>query len=263
LSELGAEVVKADLTSELGVSKALQGCWGVFGVTNFYDAKIKDDPNNEEQQGKNLAKAALDAGVKCFVWSTLPSSEKLSGGKLVSQIYEGKHHVDSYIQEIGLPATFLYTGNFYENMNLRGHVVYEKGSDRIEFHQPVILPDTKLAMLYVEKDLSGITKAIFDHWESKHAELNYAYLYASNARLSPREVASAIEKVTGKSTIYNVLPSTGVPDRDIMFELYNHVGTMYPGKEIPDKKVLDLGVKLHSVEDYISETLVPHLGLGS
>jgi hypothetical protein len=66
--------------------------------------------------------------------------------------------------------------------------------------------------------------------------------------------------VSGRRTIYEVIPTTGVPDRDIMFELYNQVG-MYPGKEIPDQNVLDLGVKLHSVDDFIRERLLPHLGL--
>jgi hypothetical protein len=66
--------------------------------------------------------------------------------------------------------------------------------------------------------------------------------------------------VSGRRTIYKVLPSTGVPARDIMFELYNRVG-MYPGKEIPDQTVLGLGVKLHSVEDFVREKLLPHLGL--
>ena len=38
LAELGAEVVKADLTVPSDLVAALAGCWGVFGVTNFYDS---------------------------------------------------------------------------------------------------------------------------------------------------------------------------------------------------------------------------------
>ena len=52
--------------------------------------KIKDDPGSEERQGKNLVDAALENGVQCFVWSTLPSSNKISGGRFVSRIYEGR-----------------------------------------------------------------------------------------------------------------------------------------------------------------------------
>jgi len=260
LAELGAEVVQADLTVFSTLPAALEGCWGVFGVTNFYDAKIKNDPGSEENQGKALVKASLEAGVQCFVWSTLPSSAAISGGTLVSRIYEGKYHVDAYIKEVGMPACFLYTGNFYENMVLRQHVTYDKEADKLEFHQPIIKEDTKLAMLYVQKDLSAVTKAVFDHWDTKKDELNHQYLYVANARIAPREIIACIKRVTGKDCPYRVIPTTGVPDRDIMFQLYNERG-MYGTKEIPDPKVLSLGVKLHGIEDFVRETLVPALGI--
>ena len=38
LENLGAEIVKADLTVPADLPPVLEGCWGVFGVTNFYDA---------------------------------------------------------------------------------------------------------------------------------------------------------------------------------------------------------------------------------
>jgi hypothetical protein len=116
LAAQGAEIVKADLTDPSSLPPAFEGCWGVFGVTNFYDSKIKDDPSSEEHQGKHLVDAAAGAGtVECLLWSTLPSSKQISGGRFVSQIYEGKHHVDDYIRQQNLPACFLYTGNFYES----------------------------------------------------------------------------------------------------------------------------------------------------
>ena len=37
LADLGAEVVKADLTVPSEVTAALSGCWGVFAVTDYYD----------------------------------------------------------------------------------------------------------------------------------------------------------------------------------------------------------------------------------
>jgi len=137
---------------------------------------------------------------------------------------------------------------------------YHRDNDTIEFAQPVIKKDTKLAMLYVEKDLSGITKAVFDKWETNKADLNHQYLYCTNARISPAEIIKTVEKLTGKKTIYTRLPTTGVADRDIMFELYNQMG-MYGTKEIPDPNVLKLGVRLHGIEEFVKERLLPHLGL--
>jgi hypothetical protein len=49
-------------------------------------------------------------------------------------------------------------------------------------------------MLYVEKDLSSVTKAIFDHWDSRKEELNHQYLCVANARLSPRDILACINK---------------------------------------------------------------------
>ncbi|KAI0708016.1 NAD(P)-binding protein [Earliella scabrosa] len=260
LARLGAEVARADLTVPADVKEALRGCWGVFGVTNFYDSKIKDDPGSEEQQGKNLVDAALENAIECFVWSTLPSSKQISGGRLVSRIYEGKYHVDDYIREKNLPAIFLYTGNFYENMILRSHMKYNRELDRVEFHQPVIKESTQLAMLYVQKDLCAVTKAVFDSWDTQQDELNHQYLYVANTRLTPLDILASVKKMTGKEGTYHCLPTTGVPDRDIMFQLYNEMG-MYGIKALPDEGIVKLGVQLHGVDDFVREMLAPHLGL--
>lgn len=243
--------------------------------------KIKDDPGSEEQQGKNLVDAAIQAGtVECLLWSTLPSSDKISGGRFVSRIYEGvfdahppsaspwltrrrqtgKYHVDDYIREKNFPACFLYTGNFYENMILRSHMKYDAAIDIIEFHQPVIRSGTKLAMLFVEKDLARIAKAVLDKWDERRDRLRHQYLYCTDARISPDEILGCVERVSGKKAVYERLDKTGWPDRDAMFELYNEYG-MYGAKEIPDEHVLALGVELHGIEDFVRERLLPYLGL--
>lgn len=202
----------------------------------------------------------MRAGVECFIWSTLPSSLKISGGEICCEIYEGKHRVDSFIKESGLPASFVYTGNFYENMIYRGHVRRSEDGASLEFRQPIIQPNTKLHMLWVERDLSAIVKAVFDHWDTRKSQLMHHYLYAMGAVHTPTEVCAAIEKITGLPTKYIVLPTTGNESRDIMFNLYNKTGT-YPGVKLPDPNVLDLGVKLHGLEEFIPERLVPHLQL--
>ena len=66
--------------------------------------------------------------------------------------------------------------------------------------------------------------------------------------------------MTGKDGIYVLLPTTGVPDRDIMFQLYNEMG-MYGTKELPDENILKLGVVMHGLDDFVKEVLAPYLGL--
>lgn len=60
--------------------------------------------------------------------------------------------------------------------------------------------------------------------------------------------------------MFSTKPTTGIQDRDIMLQLYNAVG-MYPGIQVPSPEIQELGVKLHTAEDYIREKLLPHLGL--
>ena len=49
-------------------------------------------------------------------------------------------------------------------------------------------------MLYVEKDLSGVAKAIFDQWDSKKDELNHKVLYCADARVSVGDIIACIER---------------------------------------------------------------------
>ncbi len=129
-------------------------------------------------------------------------------------------------------------------------------------------------MLWVQRDLSTIVKAIFGNWDARKQELLHQYVYAMDAIHTPKEVCQTIERgehsrrprslapadsvVTGLPTKYVILPNTGNESRDIMFNLYNKTGT-YPGVQLPDKKVLELGVELHGLEQFVREDLVPHL----
>ena len=49
-------------------------------------------------------------------------------------------------------------------------------------------------MLYVEEDLSAITKAVFDQWDTKKKDLNHEYLYCADARIAPEEIISCVKR---------------------------------------------------------------------
>jgi hypothetical protein len=52
----------------------------------------------------------------------------------------------------------------------------------------------KVAMLYVEKDLSAVVKAVFDRWDSKKNELNHKILYCADARVSANDIIECIKR---------------------------------------------------------------------
>src|SRR6266404_1077688 len=69
--ELAEEVVEADLDQPETLNAAFEGADGVFLVTNFWAYGGAD----ELKQATAAIRAAKDAGVKHFIWSTLPDVE--------------------------------------------------------------------------------------------------------------------------------------------------------------------------------------------
>lgn len=53
-------------------------------------------------------------------------------------------------------------------------------------------------MVWIEKDLSAIAKAILDNWETKKPDLQYQHLFASSGRVTYGDLVRLIEK--GKQT---------------------------------------------------------------
>ena len=51
--------------------------------------------------------------------------------------------MDGFIRSVNLPAAFVYTGNFYENMILRGHVRESEDGKGLDFRQPIIQANTR------------------------------------------------------------------------------------------------------------------------
>src|SRR5436190_15379874 len=64
---LADEVVEADLDRPETLKAAFEGAHGVFLVTNFWE-----QGTDELKQESAVVRAAKAAGVKHFVWSTLP-----------------------------------------------------------------------------------------------------------------------------------------------------------------------------------------------
>jgi hypothetical protein len=94
--ELADEVVKADLNRPETLKAAFEGAHGVFLVTNFWE-----EGTDELKQATAAVRAAKDAGVKHFVWSTLPNVEAISGGKFHVPHFTGKAKMDRTTQEAG------------------------------------------------------------------------------------------------------------------------------------------------------------------
>src|SRR5258708_7129803 len=122
-SELGDEVVQADLTSPETLAAAFEGAHGVFLVTNLWE-----EGTDEVQQATAAVRAAKDADVKHFVWSTLPDVDAISRGKFHVPHFTGKAKVDRIVKGAGFANhTFVIEPFYYQN--LIGVLAPQKQSD--------------------------------------------------------------------------------------------------------------------------------------
>src|SRR5271167_1615999 len=110
--QLAEEVVQADLDRPETLNAALAGADGVFLVTNF------GQPGTDEfKQATAAVRAAKEAGVKHFIWSTLPDVEAISGGKFKVPHFTGKAKVDRIVKEAGFANhTFVIAPFYYQNL---------------------------------------------------------------------------------------------------------------------------------------------------
>ena len=123
--ELADEVVKADLNRPETLHAAFEGAHGVFLVTNSLE-----EGSNELKQVTAAVRAAKDAGVKHFIWSTLPDVEAISGGKFNAPHFTGKARIDPIVKEAGFANhTFVIAPFYYQN--LVGVLAPQKQADGI------------------------------------------------------------------------------------------------------------------------------------
>jgi uncharacterized protein YbjT (DUF2867 family) len=109
--EVADEVVQADLNRPETLASAFEGAHGVFLVTNWMEQGA-----DELKQATAAVRAAKDAGVKHFVWSTLPDVEAISGGKFHVPHFTGKAKVDRIVKEAGFANhTFVIAPFYYQN----------------------------------------------------------------------------------------------------------------------------------------------------
>jgi uncharacterized protein YbjT (DUF2867 family) len=109
---LADEAVEADLDRPETLKAAFAGAHGVFLVTNFLEQRT-----DEFKQATAAVRAAKEAGVNHFVWSTLPDVEAISGGKFHVPHFTGKAKVDRIVKEAGFAHhTFVIAPFFYQNL---------------------------------------------------------------------------------------------------------------------------------------------------
>src|SRR6201987_2581655 len=155
--ELAEEVVEADLNRPETLKAAFEEAHGVFLVTSS-----GLDGTDEFTQGTTAVRAAKAAGVKHFIWSTLPDVEVISDGRFDVPHFTGKAKVDRVVTDAGFPNhTFVIAPFFYQN--LAGALAPQKQPDGSRRWALPLDPSVRCIHMGDIRELGTVVAGAFAH----------------------------------------------------------------------------------------------------
>ncbi len=170
LADRGAEVVPADLDQPETLTRAFDGAYGAYCVTNFWEYF---SPERELAQAQAMARAARDAGLRHVIWSTLEDTRQwvpLSDprmptlmGKYKVPHFDAKGEANHFFSDLGLPVTFLLTSFYWENFIRAGMGPRADSAGVLTLSLP--MGDQKLPGIAVE-DIGRCAYGIFKRGQS-------------------------------------------------------------------------------------------------
>ena len=193
--ELADEVFEADLNRPETLEAAFEGVHGVFLVTNFWE-----EGTNELAQATAAIRTAKDAGVKHFVWSTLPDVEAISGGKFHVPHFTGKARIDRIVKEAGFAYhTFVIAPFFYQN--LVGSLAPQKQADGSLGWALPLDPDSRCIHMGDIRELGYIVAGAFAQPDQAG---NGEYLPLVGDFMSFKEIVGTLNRQGHKCSIKQV-----------------------------------------------------------
>ena len=188
LARLGADVAAAPL--EPGHDDEWFAAF--TGARNAFLVTPPTHPGNsrECELGCRLADAAVRAGVKHIVFSTLENVDEISGGKLFAPHFTDKARIADHIRTLPVAHTFVMLAFFYTNL--------------LEYYVPRMEDDVLLLPIYLPEDfrapfvdpLTATGPAVLEI-------LTHPELYQGETLplvgdiISPREMVETFQRVTG------------------------------------------------------------------
>jgi uncharacterized protein YbjT (DUF2867 family) len=244
LRDLGAEIVQGDLDDPASLSAALEGVYGVFGVTNFWEHFDK-----EAEQGRNLVNAVAAAGVKHFVFSTLPPIAGETNGALKSPHFDLKAEHEALAKSLGIPSTFVHVPFYYENF-LYFFPPKPAGDGTFQFGFPQ--GDTPLAAISVE-DVGKLIAPMFEQPEKYIGQV----VKLAGDELPAARYAEVMSQATGKTIRYGHIPretfaAFGFPGAEDLADMFEYYRVHIPSRAEDIKAGLAIAPDLQSFETWMT-----------
>jgi uncharacterized protein YbjT (DUF2867 family) len=224
LAALGAEVVAATVDDEESLRAALEGAYGAYFVTAFWEY---NDVTREQRQARAMAGAAKAAGLRHVIWSTLPDSRDhismdddrvptLHGEYKVPH-FDSKAESDQFFRDAGVPTTFLSTTYYFDSF--------------AEFFRPARGQDGKLAfyMPMGDKKLPGIASEDIGRTAygilRRGTELVGQTISISGENLTGDEYAAKFTEELGEEVVYVAISyddvrASGAPGADDIANMF-------------------------------------------
>jgi uncharacterized protein YbjT (DUF2867 family) len=224
LSKRGIEMVSGDFVTGIPNS-VFQGVDGVFLVTNYWDPS---STGKEWELSIPVIDAAFTAGVKQFVYSTLPNCQKESNGKHEVAHFSTKGKIEDYVQGKGFQYTAFPSPSFYyQNFQ----TFFPPKADE-SGNLSITMPVTSTIPTFDVNQLGGVVSEIFLNPE----KYNGQFIPVWSETQSPQFYVDAISEKLGKKVKLNSIPYeeysnysfSGARDIAEMFAWFNEYG--YYGK---------------------------------
>jgi len=242
LESAGAQVVAGDLADTDSIRAAARGCYGVFGVTNFWEHFEK-----EHAHGINLVDAVNSADVQHFVMSTLPSVKKQDPNLNVPH-FEIKAQIEEYARGLGVPTTFIHVAFYYENFMY--FFPPQKGPDgAYSFGFPQ--GETPLAGVSVE-DVGGVVARVF---EDRDRFLGQVVGIVGDD-IPSAKYAEILTRELGKKITYNYVPREvfakfGFPGAEDLADMFEFNRLYVPSRRVDIEQSRALYPAMQSFESWV------------
>jgi len=229
LAALGAEVVAGDVDDAASVDKALEGAYGAYFVTFFWN---HFSPEIEFAQAQTFANAAKKAGLKHAIWSTLEDTREFVPlhddrmptikEKYKVPHFDAKGEADKFFIEAGVPTTFLYPSFYWENFIYFGAGPKKAADGKLHLTLPI--GDAKMGGIAAE-DIGKSAYGIF----KKGKKMIGKKVGLAGEQLTGEEMATELSKALGQPVIYNKIPASvyrsfgfpGADDLGNIFQFYD------------------------------------------
>eukprot|EP00741_Cyanophora_paradoxa_P014147 tig00020746_g13652.t1 len=197
----GVQLIKGDMEDLEGLKRAFTGAYGVFSVQQPWASDYKSvDCEGEIRQGKNVAAAAKETGVKHVVYTSAIGAGREATG--VPHV-DSKTAVEKALVALGVPHTILRPATFFDNWSgLVGDMALKPGK------LPGICT-TEAPVYYISAaDIGKFAAAAFENPNQylAFAETAWQAIDIAGDCKSGEELAKSLERVFGYPFSYSAPP---------------------------------------------------------